>query len=123
MAGQVPRADHPSYRRIVHRNPGAASRRAIDQWTRSARRGRVHRGCGPVPLEDSMLKKVISAVIGTRHDREAKRIRPIVDAINAEYARLQKVSDEHLRGQTERLRGIIRERTAELEAKVAELKD
>ena len=69
-----------------------------------------------------MLKKFISAVIGTRHDREARRVQPIVDAINEQYARLQKVSDEHLRGQTERLRGIMRERTAELEAKVAELK-
>src|SRR5215207_3367273 len=69
-----------------------------------------------------MLKKVISAVIGTRHERESKRIRPVVDAINAEYARLQRVSDEHLRGQTERLRGIVKERTAELEKRVAELK-
>ena len=69
-----------------------------------------------------MLKKVISAVIGTRHERESKRIRPVVDAINAEYVRLQKVSDEELRGQTERLRGIVRDRTSELEKKVAELK-
>jgi preprotein translocase subunit SecA len=70
-----------------------------------------------------MLKRVISAVIGTRHEREARRIRPIVDAINAEYARLQSVSDEELRGQTAKLRAIVKERTAELEAKVAELKD
>jgi preprotein translocase subunit SecA len=70
-----------------------------------------------------MLKRVISAVLGTRHEREAKRIQPIVDAINEQYARLQKVSEEELRGQTEKLRGIMRERTAELEAKVADLKD
>jgi preprotein translocase subunit SecA len=69
-----------------------------------------------------MLKRVISAVLGTRHEREARRIQPIVDAINEQYARLQRVSDEHLRGQTERLRGIVRDATAELEAKVAELK-
>jgi preprotein translocase subunit SecA len=69
-----------------------------------------------------MLKKVISAVIGTRHERESKRIRPIVAAINAEYARLQSLSDEELRAQTERLRGIVKERTAELEAKAADLK-
>src|SRR4051812_43417630 len=69
-----------------------------------------------------MLKKVISAVIGTRHEREFKRIRPIVDAINIEYARLQQISEEQLRAQTERLRGIVKDRTAELENKVAELK-
>ena len=61
-----------------------------------------------------MLKRVISAVIGTRHEREARRIQPIVDAINEQYARLQRVSDEHLQGQTERLRGIMKERTEEV---------
>jgi preprotein translocase subunit SecA len=69
-----------------------------------------------------MLKKVISAVIGTRHERESKRIRPIVAAINAEYARLQLVSEEELRAQTARLRGIVKERTADLEAQAADLK-
>ena len=69
-----------------------------------------------------MLKRVISAVLGTRHEREAKRIQPIVDAINEQYARLQSVSDEALRGQSERLRGFVRDRTAEIEAKVADLK-
>jgi len=67
-----------------------------------------------------MLKRVISAVIGTRHDRERKKIQPIVDEINEHYARLQSVSEEELRGQTEKLRETIRERTGELEARVAE---
>src|SRR5580765_8566447 len=70
-----------------------------------------------------MLKGLISAVIGTRHDRERRKIQPIVDEINEEYARLQNVSDEELRGQTEKLRGIIRERTGELEARVAALRE
>src|SRR5206468_307214 len=70
-----------------------------------------------------MFKKVISAVIGTRHDRERKKIQPIVDEINEEYARLHDVSEEELRGQTEKLRAIIRERTGELEARVADLRE
>jgi len=70
-----------------------------------------------------MIKGIINAVIGTRHDRERRKIQPIVDEINEEYARLQNVSEEELRGQTEKLRGIIRERTHELEARVASLRE
>jgi preprotein translocase subunit SecA len=70
-----------------------------------------------------MLKPFLTSIFGTRHDRELKRVQPIVAAINAEYERLHEVSDEELRGQTEKLRGIIRERTAELEAKVVALKE
>src|SRR5262252_1684677 len=70
-----------------------------------------------------MLKSVIGAVFGTRHERERRKIQPVVDEINAEYARLHDVSEEELRGQTEKLRTIIRGRTHELETKVAELKE
>jgi len=70
-----------------------------------------------------MFKKIITSVIGTRHERERRRVQPIVDAINEQYQRLQGVSEEELRGQTEKFRGIIRERTAGLEARVAELKE
>ena len=69
-----------------------------------------------------MLKGMLAGIIGTRHERERKRIQPIVDAINAEYERLHSVSEEELRGQTEKFRGIIREATSELEAKIVELK-
>jgi len=47
-----------------------------------------------------MLKGVLAGLIGTRHERERKRIQPIVDTINEEYARLQTVPEEELRGQT-----------------------
>ena len=70
-----------------------------------------------------MLKRVITAVFGTRHERERRKIQPIVDAINEHYARLQSVSEDELRGQTQRFRGIIRERTGELERRIAELKE
>ena len=70
-----------------------------------------------------MLKPLLTAVFGTRHEREMKRVQPIVSEINEQYERLQKVSDEELRAQTGKLRAIIRERTSELEVKVAELKE
>ena len=69
-----------------------------------------------------MLKGVLAGLIGSRHERERKRIQPIVDSINEEYARLQTVSEEELQGQTERFRARIREATGELETRIAELK-
>jgi preprotein translocase subunit SecA len=70
-----------------------------------------------------MLKKVIGSVFGTRHERERKRVQPIVDAINEHYERLHAVSDDELKAQTAKFRGIIRERTAELLAKIDSLKE
>jgi preprotein translocase, SecA subunit len=70
-----------------------------------------------------MFKRVINAVIGSRHERERKKIQPIVDEINEHYARLQQISDEELRGQTAKFRETLRERTGALEARVASLKE
>ena len=62
-----------------------------------------------------MIKGLISKVFGTRHERERKRVQPIVDAVNIEYARLQSVSEEELRAQTAKFREILRQRTEALE--------
>ena len=70
-----------------------------------------------------MFKRVISAVIGTRHERERKKIQPIVDEINEHFARLHDISEAELRAQTEKFRAIIAERTGELERKAAELRE
>src|SRR5688500_11747659 len=69
-----------------------------------------------------MLQGIINRVFGTRHERELKRVRPIVDAINEHYERLQHVSEEELRAQTAKFRAVLAERTGELTARVAELK-
>jgi len=70
-----------------------------------------------------MFKRVINAVIGSRHERDRKRIQPIVDEINEQYARLHDVSEVELRGQTAKFREIIRERTGDLERQIAELRE
>ena len=69
-----------------------------------------------------MLKKIATSLFGTRHAREMRRVQPIVDAINAEYERLHSVSEEELRGQTAKLRGIIAERARPLEERIAALR-
>jgi preprotein translocase subunit SecA len=69
-----------------------------------------------------MLKKLIGAVFGTRHEREQRRVQPIVNEINDHYARLRDVTDVELQGQTARFRAILEERTAALKARIEALK-
>ncbi|MBL8959124.1 MAG: preprotein translocase subunit SecA, partial [Gemmatimonadetes bacterium] len=70
-----------------------------------------------------MMKGILSKLFGTRHERERKRVQPIVDAINEHYARLQQVSEEELRGQTAKFRGILADRTRVLVERVEALKE
>jgi preprotein translocase subunit SecA len=70
-----------------------------------------------------MLKRVINAVMGSRHERDRKKIQPIVDEVNEHYARLQMISEEELRGQTAKFRQIIQDRTGDLARQVAELRE
>src|ERR1700674_5764611 len=69
------------------------------------------------------LTGLLSGVFGTRHDRERKRVQPVVDQINEHYARLQTISEEELRGQTEKFRARIRDVTSVIETRIAELRD
>jgi preprotein translocase subunit SecA len=70
-----------------------------------------------------MLKRVLSAFMGTRHERDRKRIQPILDAIHEQEERLRTMSDEEVRGQTAKFRGLLVERTGELEARAADLRE
>jgi preprotein translocase subunit SecA len=69
------------------------------------------------------LTGLLSGVFGTRHDRERKRVQPIVDEINEHYARLQTISEEELRAQTDKFRARIGEVTSDIEAKITDLRD
>jgi preprotein translocase subunit SecA len=69
-----------------------------------------------------MIKRAIAAVFGTRHDRERRRIQPIVDEINRIYAELRNMSDDELRAQTSKFRESIDKRTQTLRDEVQELK-
>ena len=69
------------------------------------------------------LTGLLSGLFGTRHDRERKRVQPIVDEINEQYALLQTISEDELRGQTEKFRARIRERTSDIEKRIVELRE
>lgn len=47
-----------------------------------------------------MLSKIVGSVIGTKNDRELKRMRKIVEKINAYESRIQALSDEQLQQKT-----------------------
>ncbi|MGD8278139.1 MAG: preprotein translocase subunit SecA [Gemmatimonadota bacterium] len=70
-----------------------------------------------------MLKTLASKVFGDRHAREAKRLQPLVDEINRIADELQALPEAQIQAQTDKLRGIVRERTRELEEQVAALRE
>jgi preprotein translocase subunit SecA len=69
-----------------------------------------------------MLKGLIGRVFGTRHERERKRVQPILDEIASIEQRLASLSDDDIRAQTARFRARIAERVGPIEARIAELK-
>jgi len=51
-----------------------------------------------------MLTMIFRSIFGTKHERDAKRMRPAVEAINALEPAMQALSDVELRGVTDDLR-------------------
>ena len=70
-----------------------------------------------------MLKDVLGKLFGTRHQREAKRVKPIIEEIHRHETALVSLDDEGLQAQTAKFRDILAERTGALEARVVELRD
>ena len=58
-----------------------------------------------------MLKGMVQKVVGTRFQREMKRLQPIVDEIKIHEARLAEVSEADLKGQTARLNVLANDKT------------
>ena len=69
-----------------------------------------------------MLKGLLAGLFGTRHERERKRVQPIVDEINEIDTRVATLSDEALQAQTATFRVVLAERTGALQATIAERK-
>jgi preprotein translocase subunit SecA len=69
------------------------------------------------------VKDFFTQLFGSRHDREVKKLQPLVDEINGIVERLESLSEEDLKGQTEKFRGILRERTDALESELDEARE
>ncbi|HXF96812.1 MAG TPA: preprotein translocase subunit SecA [Gemmatimonadales bacterium] len=69
-----------------------------------------------------MLKTLVTKVVGTRFQRELKRLRPVVEAIHRHEERLRSLPDAEIQGQTAKFRAILAERVGSLEAEVKRLR-
>ncbi|MEO7217665.1 MAG: preprotein translocase subunit SecA [Gemmatimonadaceae bacterium] len=69
------------------------------------------------------VTNIIRSVFGTRHDRERRRMQPLVDTINGVYEKMHEMSDEELQGQTAKFRARLHEATQDLEARIKDLKE
>ena len=60
-----------------------------------------------------MIGFVVKKIIGSKNDRELKKIRPLVGRINAVEAEYQKLSDDQLRAKTDEFKARIQQQRKE----------
>ena len=65
-----------------------------------------------------MWKTVFARLFGTRHQRDAKKLTPVVAQVHAHEARLKGLTEEELRRQTGRFRDVLAERTGAAKAEL-----
>src|SRR2546425_3997783 len=66
------------------------------------------------------MLNLIKKIVGTKNDREIKRIRPYVEQINGLEPEYQKVTDAELRAKTDQFKSRVQEATAELRKSLEE---
>ncbi|MGH7579338.1 MAG: hypothetical protein ACREM9_04145, partial [Gemmatimonadales bacterium] len=69
-----------------------------------------------------MIKSLMTAVFGTRFDRERKRLQPVVDQIHTAEERLKTLSEAELKAQTQKFRDWLTERTGAVKAELEEVR-
>ncbi len=67
---------------------------------------------------NTLLKKIF----GTKADRDMKEIKPVLDKVLAAYERIDKLSNDELRAESERLKQVIKDRIAADETRKHELR-
>lgn len=63
------------------------------------------------------INTVLKKLFGSKDERDMKQIKPVLAKVLAAYERIDKLTNDELRAESERLKGVIRERIAENEAK------
>jgi preprotein translocase subunit SecA len=64
------------------------------------------------------MLKFIEKIFGSKHDKDVKRLWPIVEEINEHFAEYASLSDDELRGKTAAFKARIQEYVAEIEADI-----
>src|SRR3954463_8009155 len=70
-----------------------------------------------------MIKPLMTAIFGTRFDRERKKIQPVVDQIHECEKQLRDLSESDLKAQTTRFRERLAERPRELRAELEQVRE
>jgi len=70
----------------------------------------------------ALITGLLKKFFGTKADRDLKEIQPNVEKIHEAYQRIDKLTNDELRQETLRLKGVIAERIAEDEGKKRELR-
>ena len=70
-----------------------------------------------------MNKQLVTNVLGTKFERDVRKIQPIVDEVLRHEEVLKDFTEEQLKAQIEKFRTIIRERTEALEREISDLKE
>lgn len=66
----------------------------------------------------NFIEKFFGSLFGNKNDRERKALQPLVDEINAEYAKLHSLSNDELRNKTNEFRARIKEYLADIDAQI-----
>ncbi|HEY2990198.1 MAG TPA: hypothetical protein VGL11_20965, partial [Candidatus Binatia bacterium] len=66
------------------------------------------------------MLNIIKSIVGTKNEREIKRIRPLVERISALEPEFQKLSDAELRAKTDQFKQTIEAATASARAALDE---
>jgi len=69
-----------------------------------------------------MLGNFLAKIFGDKSAKDMKALRPMIEAVNAEYQKLQSLSNDELRAKTIEFQGRIAEYIASEEAEIIELK-
>ncbi len=71
----------------------------------------------------AFVNKILGKILGNKSERDIKEISPVVEKIKEEYSRIEKLSNDDLRAESEKLKQIISERIKPEEDEIAELKE
>ncbi|HEX9460522.1 MAG TPA: hypothetical protein VGA84_15325, partial [Thermoanaerobaculia bacterium] len=68
-----------------------------------------------------MINKVLTAIFGSKHERDVKKMLPIVAQINALEPEISRLTDDELRGKTQEFRERLRPAVEALETAKKEI--
>ena len=56
---------------------------------------------------DTMISNLLKKIVGTKNERELKRIQPLIEEINSHEQKMRALSDEELKGMTPLFKGRL----------------